>query len=116
QLPTFRLLSLFISLSALLPPDRPSFPTRRSSDLLLRQDPLQLLDALLLGLGQAVLRSSGGAVPAGAAAAHAHAAHACFQLGQVQDRKSTRLNSSHVSSSYAAFCVKKKDTQERYSK
>src|SRR5699024_11952687 len=27
-----------------------------------------------------------------------------------QDRKSTRLNSSHVSSSYAVFCLKKKKT------
>src|SRR5699024_11302732 len=26
----------------------------------------------------------------------------------VRDRKSTRLNSSHVSSSYAVFCLKKK--------
>src|SRR5690606_40883077 len=26
----------------------------------------------------------------------------------VQDRKSTRLNSSHVKSSYAVFCLKKK--------
>src|SRR5690625_1345471 len=29
-----------------------------------------------------------------------------LQLGQ--DRKSTRLNSSHVASSYAVFCLKKK--------
>src|SRR5699024_12533092 len=29
-----------------------------------------------------------------------------------QDRKSTRLNSSHVSSSYAVFCLKKKITRE----
>src|SRR5699024_12200693 len=28
-----------------------------------------------------------------------------------QDRKSTRLNSSHVSISYAVFCLKKKRTQ-----
>src|SRR5207249_12232626 len=28
--------------------------------------------------------------------------------GSGQDRKSTRLNSSHVSSSYAVFCLKKK--------
>src|SRR5437868_9693378 len=28
--------------------------------------------------------------------------------GQAQDRKSTRLNSSHVSISYAVFCLKKK--------
>src|SRR5439155_4338956 len=27
------------------------------------------------------------------------------------DRKSTRLNSSHVASSYAVFCLKKKDRQ-----
>src|SRR5699024_12241946 len=28
-----------------------------------------------------------------------------------EDRKSTRLNSSHVSISYAVFCLKKKNTQ-----
>src|SRR5699024_11267354 len=31
--------------------------------------------------------------------------HSC---GTVRDRKSTRLNSSHVSISYAVFCLKKK--------
>src|SRR5437868_8007800 len=30
-----------------------------------------------------------------------------------QDRKSTRLNSSHVSISYAVFCLKKKKNQAR---
>src|SRR5438067_8324511 len=30
-----------------------------------------------------------------------------------QDRKSTRLNSSHVSISYAVFCLKKKKTNEQ---
>src|SRR5207342_3822523 len=30
------------------------------------------------------------------------------QIGQVEDRKSTRLNSSHVKISYAVFCLKKK--------
>src|SRR5437868_7980401 len=29
-------------------------------------------------------------------------------LGKSEDRKSTRLNSSHVSISYAVFCLKKK--------
>src|SRR5690625_5586290 len=29
-----------------------------------------------------------------------------------EDRKSTRLNSSHVASSYAVFCLKKKKTDE----
>src|SRR5437868_13643492 len=31
-----------------------------------------------------------------------------FGLGSFLDRKSTRLNSSHVSISYAVFCLKKK--------
>src|SRR5437868_9788685 len=31
-------------------------------------------------------------------------------FGNCQDRKSTRLNSSHVSISYAVFCLKKKKT------
>src|SRR5256885_12520834 len=46
-------------------------------------------------------------------AAHAAAQH---QVGaQVfEDRKSTRLNSSHLVISYAVFCLKKKKTQHRY--
>src|SRR5207249_5409054 len=32
----------------------------------------------------------------------------------VQDRKSTRLNSSHVSISYAVFCLKKKNNMIEY--
>src|SRR3712207_6974507 len=31
-------------------------------------------------------------------------------VGVVQDRKSTRLNSSHANISYAVFCLKKKNT------
>src|SRR5690242_20990384 len=31
-----------------------------------------------------------------------------------QDRKSTRLNSSHMSISYAVFCLKKKKSQHQY--
>src|SRR2546427_2493925 len=33
------------------------------------------------------------------------------QVAQVQDRKSTRLNSSHRQISYAVFCLKKKNDQ-----
>src|SRR5699024_12135785 len=33
------------------------------------------------------------------------------ELAITPDRKSTRLNSSHVSISYAVFCLKKKNTQ-----
>src|SRR3712207_8507732 len=32
-----------------------------------------------------------------------------------EDRKSTRLNSSHANISYAVFCLKKKKTKELYS-
>src|SRR5438874_6332612 len=35
--------------------------------------------------------------------------HAC-RLAAARDRKSTRLNSSHVEISYAVFCLKKKKT------
>src|SRR5699024_11393524 len=34
-------------------------------------------------------------------------------LNKLEDRKSTRLNSSHVSISYAVFCLKKKNQSER---
>src|SRR5437868_12180955 len=35
-------------------------------------------------------------------------AHRADLIGEYLDRKSTRLNSSHVSISYAVFCLKKK--------
>src|SRR5699024_11496603 len=34
-------------------------------------------------------------------------------LEHIQDRKSTRLNSSHVSISYAVFCLKKKRNKKK---
>src|SRR2546430_4763641 len=34
--------------------------------------------------------------------------HPCRKRGSVEDRKSTRLNSSHSQISYAVFCLKKK--------
>src|SRR2546430_11960280 len=36
--------------------------------------------------------------------------------GNSQDRKSTRLNSSHSQISYAVFCLKKKKIQDAHSK
>src|SRR5437868_5037369 len=35
--------------------------------------------------------------------------HLWFPVEEIEDRKSTRLNSSHVSISYAVFCLKKKN-------
>src|SRR5690606_40853285 len=37
--------------------------------------------------------------------------HSKTSLSHVSDRKSTRLNSSHVKISYAVFCLKKKITK-----
>src|SRR5699024_6477945 len=39
--------------------------------------------------------------------------HKELQEYKAEDRKSTRLNSSHVSISYAVFCLKKKITKKR---
>src|SRR5437868_8207095 len=37
----------------------------------------------------------------------------CSTTPRVPDRKSTRLNSSHVSISYAVFCLKKKNSRRQ---
>src|SRR5690606_40028254 len=37
-----------------------------------------------------------------------HQSRRALEIGSCQDRKSTRLNSSHVKISYAVFCSKKK--------
>src|SRR5690349_22053852 len=44
----------------------------------------------------------------GARRHQAGALHGLADLGVLLDRKSTRLNSSHVEISYAVFCLKKK--------
>src|SRR5690606_39995708 len=50
---------------------------------------------------------------AGLDVAAVEAGHAAPVLReQQQDRKSTRLNSSHVKISYAVFCLKKKKTKK----
>src|SRR5690606_39423643 len=96
-------------------PDRGSFPTRRSSDLervadLLRRVPQQQAglegDGELLGElpGRGGFRA-GQLVPQ---VAHRRVVVRVGPGGAAQDRKSTRLNSSHVKISYAVFCLKKK--------
>src|SRR5699024_11616903 len=70
------------------PPRSTLFPTRRSSDL--------------------VVRLTGVADLAG----HRGEVDDAPRLLFPQDRKSTRLNSSHVSSSYAVSCLKKKTGQD----
>src|SRR5690606_41688075 len=89
-----------------------SFPTRRSSDL-----PRQLVekDGNLVVTTDLAPGSWGQADGASdLAVSHAHLHHLllscvmCAQAG-AEDRKSTRLNSSHVKISYAVFCLKKKN-------
>src|SRR5437667_8407663 len=38
---------------------------------------------------------------------------AAYRLHGVGDRKSTRLNSSHITISYAVFCLKKKNQKQK---
>src|SRR5690606_40101934 len=87
------------------PLDLHSFPTRRSSDLLA---PARLV------VGQAVDLGEDAARDFRVADLFVQAPEAVVVLGQdlldphLLDRKSTRLNSSHVKISYAVFCLKKK--------
>src|SRR5690606_41959095 len=51
--------------------------------------------------------------PQGKSAAFHLGAVQTWRIGWTQDRKSTRLNSSHVKISYAVFCLKKKNAYGR---
>src|SRR5439155_1796630 len=83
-------------------PDLHSFPTRRSSDLddrchrhnLETRQHERLLPVRAIACGQSGRMGH-------------HSAAAGRGKGKA-DRKSTRLNSSHVAISYAVFCLKKK--------
>src|SRR5699024_12122357 len=98
------------------PLDPRSFPTRRSSDLRLGHvpDPVDVdPEDKVPGLDVQVLESNP-AVDAGIVVQDIDPAvllddivHRLLDLVQLADRKSTRLNSSHVSISYAVFCLKK---------
>src|SRR5690349_23979641 len=44
----------------------------------------------------------------------ARARSSCRRFGAATDRKSTRLNSSHVEISYAVFCLKKKKKNKKH--
>src|SRR2546426_7730052 len=51
---------------------------------------------------------------AGCCALHAGARRGAAQARRTRDRKSTRLNSSHLVISYAVFCLKKKKKKIKY--
>src|SRR5699024_12814991 len=74
----------------------PSFPTRRSSDLSRFRTYSLFLFGRAVRPEEACLRTAG------------------YEIRRIEerDRKSTRLNSSHVSISYAVFCLKKKKRRQ----
>src|SRR5207253_7291218 len=83
-------------------PVLPSFPTRRSSDLrALPPAPPRRVRAPGVPPGRPVPLHPGGTPGA---------------RTRRGDRKSTRLNSSHVAISYAVFCLKKKKKKKKKNK
>src|SRR5690348_472439 len=68
-----------------------------------------LAAGLAIGGWLIVRRDLGGLAPTEyEVSAHTHAIFVGFVMMMILDRKSTRLNSSHPSISYAVFCLKKK--------
>src|SRR5438874_9712781 len=82
--------------------DLHSFPTRRSSDLVARPDAPRR--AQLGDLFEEIVVD----VPEEREARRERIDVQPARDAALQDRKSTRLNSSHVEISYAVFCLKKK--------
>src|SRR5690606_40462238 len=96
-------------------PDLHSFPTRRSSDLQHHQELLAAVARDQVGAAQQALQGLGELAQDLVADQVAVAVVDLLEAVQVDegdrqrlDRKSTRLNSSHVKISYAVFCLKKK--------
>src|SRR5699024_12396276 len=96
------LYSLFLSYS--VNPYLYSFPTRRSSDLY--ENVFTMEEALTLSLDPANKDEPLYTPPVDEG--EETKTIPVFNGGVYKDRKSTRLNSSHVSISYAVFCLKKK--------
>src|SRR5690606_41943252 len=91
----------------------PSFPTRRSSDLV-ETAPEFDCPELEANIGDACELTDGTAgVINDNCECDEVVIPACDMVYYLsdQDRKSTRLNSSHVKISYAVFCLKKKNKQ-----
>src|SRR5207249_9125014 len=91
-----------------------SFPTRRSSDLLLavhqRAGPFDSAQRAVVSVGEINFPIRAGCNTEEIGCGRECGAVRSVASGQPshRDRKSTRLNSSHVSISYAVFCLKKK--------
>src|SRR5690606_42136949 len=86
-----------------------SFPTRRSSDL----NSAAMAHALALELGDALAVMLYGLGGEHAAVLILEVTSQTIEHYRQRDRKSTRLNSSHVKISYAVFCLKKKISRNK---
>src|SRR5437899_8745385 len=97
------------------PPRSTLFPTRRSSDLGSRQGHRSQkghlgIDFFADQLRTAELRRKPTARPDSHQRTQEGERRGPRQGALIRDRKSTRLNSSHLGISYAVFCLKKKNT------
>src|SRR5699024_12631585 len=112
--PQLRLFASLLHYSA--PPlALPSFPTRRSSDLdrlISADDVVGQLDDIGLGRVQAMVHFQESDLVLAEEHGDAQGEFQRLAGRSLKDRKSTRLNSSHVSISYAVFCLKKKKQQQ----
>src|SRR5690606_41651781 len=94
-------LSVLPFLSTRRPPRSTLFPTRRSSDLHSKGNYIISLANLCRWLASQ-------ATSMGVEIYPGFAGSSVLKNEKDEDRKSTRLNSSHVKISYAVFCLKKK--------
>src|SRR5438045_4415824 len=92
--------------------DPHSFPTRRSSDLYSPHNMRRIASAVR----GATLNSSGLPLRRGDADVQLAQLLGRHLARRTQDRKSTRLNSSHLGISYAVFCLKKKNKSPHLTK
>src|SRR5437773_8114730 len=96
----------------MLPSTSTLFPYTRSSDLVHRVQKRQ--EEPLVGRQEAVVpghrerRPDAGVLPQDVVGLVLERAHLVGRRSLPADRKSTRLNSSHITISYAVFCLKKK--------
>src|SRR5690606_41893404 len=90
------------------------FPTRRSSDLMLNKQCCSRIDTLCNIQADCNLaflfpqHCPNRTTPDKSVIAHLHPVKNLHDKSFKKDRKSTRLNSSHVKISYAVFCLRKK--------
>src|SRR5947199_6825135 len=89
--------------SASAPPHPPSFPTRRSSDLKRHSPSVDTQNRVRCSCGRYTISTS-----APLSRTSDTGALEKMVYRPQEDRKSTRLNSSHLGISYAVFCLKKK--------